>query len=348
MASNLDCVTQTLAALALALLALPAGAQDEPPPPGEDDVVVDEEAERQERAKWLYSRGAEAFDAGRYLESVKHFKEAAQLVPNPALSYNIGLAYDSMGETTDALSWYRDYLRRVPDAADRDAVIKSIRRLEHVLQQLGVQQVTIFSTPEGATVSLDGDVVGRTPWTGETTPGQHRVRVTLDGHAPAVAEFSLAEDRTLDVKLVLSEGSEPEPAPEPEVARPALEQEVVEDTPVPPKRSSGRLVRPLTWAVLGGGAGFLGGALGVELARAQSEQRAREATTQVDAAQSVDEMERRQTTARVLAAVGAAGAVVGGTLLTIDLKRPRHSETALSAEVGCRRKGCGISRSGSF
>jgi tetratricopeptide (TPR) repeat protein len=346
MSNRFDRVTRTLAAMAMVLSALPAGAQEEPP--SDDDVVVDEAAERQERAKWLYTRGAEAFDAGRYLESVKHFKGAAQLVPNPALSYNIGLAYDSMGETTDALSWYRDYLRRVPDAPDREVVVKSIRRLEHALQQLGVQQVTIFSTPEGASVSLDGDVVGRTPWTGETTPGQHRLRVTLEGYAPSVAEFSLSEDRALDVRLVLSEGVEPARPPEPPVARPTTAPEVTEDPAALPPRDSAVLVRPLTWVVLGGGAGFLGGALGMELARAQSEQGARDATTQVDAEQSVDEMERRQTMARVFVAVGAVGTIAGGTLLTFDLKRTRGREAAVSAAVGCRHRGCGVTLGGKF
>ena len=341
---SLSRASHTLAAIALSLAVLPAGAQEEQQT--DDEGVVDAAAERQERAKWLYARGAEAFDAGRYLESVKHFREASQLVPNPALSYNIGLAYDSMGETTDALSWYRDYLRRVPDAADRDDVIKSIRRLEHALEQLGVQQVTVFSTPERATVSLDGDVVGLTPWTGETTPGQHRLRVALEGYTPAVAEFSLAEDRALDVKLVLTAGSAPQR--EPAISPPSRGQDVVEDVNAAPERRSGPAVRPLTWVVLGGGAGFLGGAVGVELARAQSEQRAREATTQVDAEQSVDEMERRQTMARILATVGAVGAIAGGALLTIDLKRARSDEAALSAEVGCGSKGCGVSFMGSF
>ncbi len=267
--------------LALLVLAPPVLAQIDPAADGDvagDEVAQDDaEAERHERARWFYARGAEAFEAGRFLESVKHFRDASALVPNPALAFNIGLAYDSMGESTDALRWYREYVRTLPEAPDRAEVLQSIRRLERSLAALGVQQVTILSTPAGASVTLDGDAVGETPWTGETTPGPHRVRVVLEGHAPSAAEFNLAEDRALDVKLVLTTAADSVASSRP--VSPPSPSNVPSPSQAPrdraPETSSGPRVRPVTWVTLGGGVGFLGGALGAELSRAQAEQRAR-------------------------------------------------------------------------
>jgi tetratricopeptide (TPR) repeat protein len=116
-----------------------------------------------ELARAEYDLGAEAFAAGRFREAITHFEETNRLVPNPALAYNIALAYDSIGEVPSALRYYRDYLRALPNAEDRAEVIASIRRLEKRLAEWGVQQMTVTVKPAGAVVSVDGTRVGEAP-----------------------------------------------------------------------------------------------------------------------------------------------------------------------------------------
>jgi hypothetical protein len=72
---------------------------------------------------------------------------------------------------------------------------------------------------------------------------------------------------------------------------------------------------------LGAGGAALGAGLVFELMRRSSEEQAEGETTQIGYKEALDEMESRRTTARVLAGVGGALIVAGGTLLLIDLNR---------------------------
>jgi hypothetical protein len=64
------------------------------------------------------------------------------------LSFNIARAYEKLGDDAGALRWFRDYLRRAPDAP----ICEGSGRLDHVLtsnasRKKGVQQLTVMSTP---------------------------------------------------------------------------------------------------------------------------------------------------------------------------------------------------------
>src|SRR5690349_10201210 len=122
-------------------------------------------------AQSRYEAGVAAYEQGRYREAVERFKEADQLAPSPLLSFNIAKVYERMADNRSALAWYRDYLRRLPAAENRAAVRERIDVLERALRATGVQQVTVLSTPAGATVSIDNMSRGVTPWTGELIPG---------------------------------------------------------------------------------------------------------------------------------------------------------------------------------
>ena len=291
-----------------------------------------------DRARELYERGAEAFRASRYLEAIRYFEQANRAVPNPALSYNIALAYDSIGDTAAALRWYRDYLRRVPEAEDEDEVTGSVRRLEQELRKLGVQQVTITSSPPGAPVYLDGERVGVTPWTGEMTAGRHQVRLELEGYAPGQVEFSLPEDRAIDVSLTLVEARPRDPAP---VAAPksvAVEDETLRHR-----------IRPGSWITLSVGVATLGAAGYAEAAAERAEQEARDASIQLDAADAADRMDRRRTTARILGSAGGVATLVGAGLLIRDLRTSRSARAhSWVPGLTCDPSGCMTTVRGRF
>src|SRR5690606_37290111 len=132
--------------------AAPAPSDSAPPteatptadtPPSPDDA---------ERAKRLYASGAEAFAAQRNADAIGYFRRAAQLVPSPKLTYNIGLAYEEMGDAARALAEYRTYLEQEEehDPARRDEVKARIAHLEQRLAETGVQQLRVKSAPDGA------------------------------------------------------------------------------------------------------------------------------------------------------------------------------------------------------
>src|SRR5687768_4959893 len=150
-------------------------------------------------ARSRYLRGVEAYRLGRYAEAVELFRQADAIAPSAPLSFNIARAYAKLGDASASLRWYRDYLRRAPNAPNAAAAVAQVRLYEDVLRQRGVQQLTVLSNPPSATVAVDGVPVGVTPWTGDVPPGRHRVELVLRGFADESREFELAADRARDV-----------------------------------------------------------------------------------------------------------------------------------------------------
>ena len=116
-----------------------------------------------------------------------------------------------------------------------------------------------------------------------------------------------------------------------------------ETTPVADERNSGHRFGVVPWLFVGGGLASLGVALGFELARRSDEDDARHAN-QRDFQNETKEMQRHQTTARVLAGVGGALFVTGGVLLLLNTRSPTPPRVAL----GCTPQGCNASAQGSF
>ena len=320
-----------LLAAALGVLGAAPSVRAEEPPPASANV---------ELARAEYDLGAESFAAGRFREAITHFEETNRLVPNPALAYNIALAYDSIGEVPSALRYYRDYLRALPNAEDRAEVIASIRRLEKRLAEWGVQQITVTVKPPGAIVSVDGTRVGEAPWTGEITPGEHHLEATAPGHAPASLDVTLMGNRAMDVKFELQAVSGQPAAPdatEPAPAGPAG----AEGSPPPPRGGASARTR-WRWARSASAPGA-GRRAPARALRAAAEDDAVAAPTQVAAAAVLDTIDQRRTTARVTAGIGAALVATGAVVFAVD-RSPSRARRARSAalDVGCGLERCAV------
>jgi hypothetical protein len=247
-----------------------------------------------------------------------------------AFAFNIGLAYQAMGDYTSALRWLRTYLRELPNAEDRADVEQTISKLEARLEQRGVQQVTVLSQPEGAMVLVDKRAVGVTPWTGELPPGRHVVTLQLRGYDDVEQSFTLEAHRARDVVMTLQPGSA-------RVSGGPAAAPAVSETEAPESdQGTGGGVGPWTWITLGAGAGVLGGGLVFEILRAQAETDASKAS-QVDYQDALDKAKSRQLTARILTGVGGALAITGGVLLVIDLT---SGSEPVQAGFGCGSDGC--------
>ncbi len=293
------------------------------------------------RAKERFAAGAQAYREARYKDAIDLFLEANKLDPHAELIFNVGQAYEKLGDVPNALRSYREYLRLQPGAQDRPTVEASIRNLEARLREKGVQQVSVFSTPAGAAVFLDQKDVGATPWTGEISPGRHVVVLKASGFPDTAKEFILTADRAMDLDVTLGvSGSS---------AVPIGPGDGPKDKPPvePPPPDEPRHVRPWTWAVLGVGVGSLGAALGLEVARKSAENAARADNTQVGFSDKYDQMTTRQTAARVMVGVGAGLVVVGGVLLVVDLRKP-SAPSQQKVGFGCFQGACGALASGSF
>ena len=161
------------------------------------------EAEAKERARVLFQQGVAAYRDGKFYEAVAIFLQTQRVYPDTQLCFNIARAYENLGNGSAALRYYRDYLRQADRPSDGEDVRERVRKLSQQIAQRGVQQLTVLSQPDSATVLLDGRPVGITPWTGETYPGKHRLALTLHGHASQEQVIEVDAYEARDVPLVL-------------------------------------------------------------------------------------------------------------------------------------------------
>jgi tetratricopeptide (TPR) repeat protein len=300
------------AALFGVLVARHAAAQEGcAPGPGES---------AREHAKAEYGSGLAAYEEQHYREAIDHLTCANTLVPSAELAFNIAVTYDAMGDTPSALRWYREYRRQGGNDAESAAVLEKVAELESALQARGVQQVTIVSSPAGATLRVDEQPMGLTPFTLELKPGRHGYQLTAPGLTSVESTFDLRADRSLDVVVELEPLHE---APAPSVASSAPATRVAEASFV-------SRIGTWTWVSLGAGTLLLGGALGVELRRRQLDSEL-DGVPQEQYPDRYDEMSTHQTMARVLCGAGAAALATGGVLLVLDASRkPAALEVALA------------------
>jgi hypothetical protein len=250
-----------------------------------------------------------------------------------------------MADNRSALAWYRDYLRRLPAADNRAEVLERIGVLEQALRSTGVQQLTVLSTPAGATVSIDNVSRGVTPWTGELIPGPHTLALALAGYRESVAEIELPADHAIDIDTplaVVEPASAPppasEPAPEPSVPR-------APESPPPPLESSW-VPSWWTWAMFGGAAAGFVGAGAFEIARRDKQGQVEREPVQLERNRELASMDQRQTIARVFLGAGVAAAVAGGVSLYFDWKSAEAMPEGVA--FGCDADGCTLAAGGRF
>jgi len=284
-------------------------------------------AEVDEQAQASFARGLEAYQQGQFRAAVELFKEADRLAPSPRLSYNVALSYERMADAPNALSAYRDYLRRAPDADNAQTTSVRIAELELELQKSGVQQLSVLSAPGGANVLIDDLSRGVTPWTGELPPGPHRLLLRARGYADAAQSFDMPARHAIDLMYELR----------PVAAAPVVAAPL--SAPVaPPVAQEPAAAHWWTWAALGGSAAALIGAGAFELSRRHLETELGDgAGVQVDTPGRYDTMLSRRTASRVFLGTGLALAALGGVSLYFDLRR----EGGAGVGVACVGDECG-------
>src|SRR5262249_40641961 len=119
----------------------------------------------------------------------REFEEAYRLFQRPEFLYNIGKAYDGVGDHARAILAYRRFVAQAPQSRDRAQVQTRITALEHLVGRLRIIATAAGATQdsatlEGATVRLDDKEVGQTPIAAplEVNPGAHKVEVVKEGY----------------------------------------------------------------------------------------------------------------------------------------------------------------------
>lgn len=154
------------------------------------------------QARAFSAEGGALFKAEKYAEALAKFQAANRLVPHPNLDVNIGRTYEAMGQPEQALVHCKIALNApgVPKPTQEAARVC----VDRVTAQLARPIITISSSPPGATVRLDGRIVGQTPWRGSTDPGRRQIDLDLAGHTPVSQTVNAKHGETLPIDVVLT------------------------------------------------------------------------------------------------------------------------------------------------
>lgn len=272
--------------------------------------------QRRSSAKARYEEGVEAYRAARYADAVRLFLEADALSPSAALSYNIARAYEKLADDAQTLRWYRNYLRLSPDAKNAAEVRGYVQSLSAALAKQGIQQFTVLTSPAGATVAIDGTPLGVSPLTVELRPGTHTAQVSRRGFVDMNGNFELPRATPIDLSVTL------QPTPLASASKPNANRETSRRFGVAP------------YLTLGAAAVCLGGAGIFEALRRSAQNSARSEQVQLAYEEDINDMHRRQTTARVLLGVGGVLAATGVTLLVLNTPLTPESRARVAAVPG--------------
>jgi tetratricopeptide (TPR) repeat protein len=101
------------------------------------------------------ARGAEHFAQGEYDAAISEFRKAYELEADPAVLYDIGLAYQELGVPERARFFYRRYLSSAPLAPNRAEVEERVAALDRLLPALPPPALPSSAEPSpGPTVDL--------------------------------------------------------------------------------------------------------------------------------------------------------------------------------------------------
>jgi tetratricopeptide (TPR) repeat protein len=81
-------------------------------------------------ARVHFQKGMAAFELGKFQEALAEYERAYELAPLPGFLFNIGQCHRNLGNHAKAIFSFRLYLRKKPEARNREAVGTLISELE--------------------------------------------------------------------------------------------------------------------------------------------------------------------------------------------------------------------------
>lgn len=82
------------------------------------------------RAQKHYLKGEKLFSLGQFDDALKQYQAAYDAEPFPEFLFNMAQCHRNLGDYEQAVDHYREYLDKKPNAANRQQVEATIRKLE--------------------------------------------------------------------------------------------------------------------------------------------------------------------------------------------------------------------------
>jgi len=226
--------------LAAIALALPLLAHPPALPAQEDDA-------RRELAVKHFEKGVAFFDDENYGAALTEFLKSFEILPNPALRYNIGVCYYQTGKFVEALEQFQELLEKAGGKI-KPALKKEID--DYVKKITGkIGTVEIQCSEPGAEVVIDKYYTYETPLEKPVpiVEGLHKIKIDKPGFEPFREEFSVSAGEN---KVIRAELQTTAPVKKPDAVEPLKDKA---------SSKAGKGKKPVRWLWLAFGAG---GALG--------------------------------------------------------------------------------------
>ena len=150
-----------------------------------------------------YDQGLQLAEKGSYAEAIIEFQKAYALSPHPSALFSLAQVHAATGDSVRAVDLFRRYM------AAAGSTISAARRTE-VEQEIQEQEarigvLAISTKPAGATIAIDGLVVGSTPFSEapRVNSGTHQVTAVLAGHRSGEQSVTIVGGEQLEIDLVL-------------------------------------------------------------------------------------------------------------------------------------------------
>lgn len=158
---------------------------------------------RDARAKELFVKGITAYAKQNYAAALVFFRKSYELKPKPVVLLNIANCYRALFQYKKSIEAFRKYLR----VAGRKLSWRKRKQLQAYIQEMEAKlgHVALDVQPSGAEVLLDGQLVGKTPLTGDLTmdPGTHVIIVRKDGYQTYRKDLEVLDGQHLALAVVL-------------------------------------------------------------------------------------------------------------------------------------------------
>jgi hypothetical protein len=189
-----------------------------------------------EVARQRYQEGVKAFDAGKFEDARAAFLQAYALKRHPAVLLNLGLSEVKSGHAEDGANHLQAFLREPTASPDQRASAE--KAIQEARKKAGF--VVVIVDANGADVSVDGVVVGKSPLLDPiyVKPGKHTLLATYQGRSAtaavdAKAGTAAAANLQLGVSGAPAAAVVPAPAPSP-APSPAPVGAAPQPSPAPP------------------------------------------------------------------------------------------------------------------
>jgi hypothetical protein len=117
--------------------------------------------QQKDEIKLHYQRATRAYDLQKYQEAIEEYKKAYEIGGDPPMLYNIAQAYRLNDQPAEAISFYRRYLQRSPNARNREDVERKIADQEKEIEDR--RKAAAATTPPAPSTSTATPPTTTTP-----------------------------------------------------------------------------------------------------------------------------------------------------------------------------------------